>query len=452
MAVASQAPGATAALVAGVLDMGATPLPPVVRAHAKRILLNVLATTIGASRHPSVEILVGLAREQGGDGVAPIPGRCERLDPYYAAMVTGLASHIDDFDDTHLQTVIHPGGPALAALFGLGSEGVTGRRALRAFAIGCEVELRVGLAVSPWHYDAGWHITGTCGVIGAAVVAGLVLGLEPEALTHAIGIAASETLGLRVAHGTMVKAAHPGKAAANGILAAMLAERGFTAAPDALGGPRGFFDVLSPRADPDRLLTDLGTSWHMLEDTMKPYPGGVVTHPFIDAALAARGRIGDRGIAGVTARCHRLVLELTSDPSPSDGLHARLSTPHAVAVALTDGTVGLGQYADRRVADPAIARLREKVALRRDDTLRADEGVLELVLDDGERIVEHVTHARGSLERPLEDRELLAKVQALVEPVLPGCTEALYAEVEKVDRVPGLAGLIGVVTPSGRPR
>jgi len=440
--------GETAAFARAISELAAAPLPEAARSPARRALLNVLAVAIGASGHASVEAVLAYAQRHGGDPVAPVPGRRERLDSYYAAMAAGLAAHIDDFDDMHLATLIHPGAAALGPLLALGG-GVPGGRALDAFALACETELRVGLAVSPWQYDAGWHTTATCGVIGAAVGAGVLLGLGPQQLTMAIGIAASQTLGLRVTHGTMAKALQPGKAAANGVLAALLAARGFTAATDALEGARGYFEVLSPKVDAGRLLDGVGEHWELRRNTIKPYPGGVVVHPMLDAALAVRARVPDvAAIAAITARCHPLVFELTAEPNPADGLHALLSAPHAIAAALLDGEAGLAQFSDARARAADVAALRTRVTLQRDPDLARDATVLEVVLDSGERVTERVAHASGSVARPLDDAAIAGKAHALIEPVLPGGTQGVRAAVAELDRAASSGDLFSAITPA----
>jgi 2-methylcitrate dehydratase PrpD len=156
----------TARLCAAVCENAVAPLPPRVRRAAERSLLNVLGTAIGASRESAVETVLAKAAAHSGRPVAPVPGRPERVDLTHAALVTGIAAHLDDFDDTHLATVIHPGAATLGASLGLAHQRhASGRELLTAFALGCEVQLRVGVAMSPSHYDAGWHITGTCGVV-----------------------------------------------------------------------------------------------------------------------------------------------------------------------------------------------------------------------------------------------------------------------------------------------
>jgi 2-methylcitrate dehydratase PrpD len=432
-----------------IAQLAGEALPPEVRAHAEMMMLNVLATSIAASGEEPVEIMARFATAYGGDARVAVPGRADRFDVLNAAAVTGLAAHLDDFDDTHLATVIHPGPPALAAVLPAAQDlGVAGELALTAFALACEIELRAGIAMSPWHYDAGWHITATCGVLGGAVAGAVLAQLSPSQIAAALGIAASQTLGLRAAHATMAKAWAPGKAAANGLLSSRLAERGFSAADDALAGTRGFFEVLSPQADPEGMHDGLGARWHLLDTTFKPYPGGVVTHPFVDAAVALREQLapGAEPVA-IIARCHPLVVELTSTVHPASGMAARLSTPHAIAAALVTGGLGLREYRRRTLNNPRIAEQRARVKLEVTDSVRADEAILELEFADGSRLREHVEHARGSLEQPLTEEQLIAKATGLIDPVLPGQTQQIVAAVRGLQDAEDASTLVGAMVP-----
>ena len=212
---------------AAMLDAAASPLPPEVSRAARRTLLNVLGTAASAAGSPAVTVLLAAAAEQGSAGDVQVPGLARTLDPYWGALVTGTAAHLDDFDDTHLATVIHPGAATLATVLSLAQETApSGAAFLGAFAVGCEAQLRIGNAISPAHYDHGWHITGTCGGFGAAVAASALLGLDAEAASRALSLAATMTLGHREAFGSMTKPLHAGKAAANGVLAARLAAAG----------------------------------------------------------------------------------------------------------------------------------------------------------------------------------------------------------------------------------
>jgi 2-methylcitrate dehydratase PrpD len=432
-----------------IAQLAGEPLPPEVRAHAELMLLNVLATAIAASGEEPVDIMVRYATAYGGDPRVAVPGRAERFDVLNAAAVTGLAAHVDDFDDTHLATVIHPGPPALASVLPAAQDlGVPGELALTSFALACEIELRAGIAMSPWHYDSGWHITATCGVLGGAVAGAVMAQLAPSQIAAALGIAASQTLGLRAAHATMAKAWAPGKAAANGLLAARLAERGFSAADDALAGTRGFFEVLSPQAEPERMLDRLGERWDLLDTAFKPYPGGVVTHPFVDAAVALRAQVpaGAEPVA-IVARCHPLVVELTSTVHPTSGMAARLSAPHAIAAALASGGLGLDEYRPQALDDPRIADLRARVKLEVTDSVSADEAILEFEFADGSRVSEHVEHARGSLEQPLTEEQLIEKASGLIEPVLPGQTQRVVAAVRDLRDAEDISALVGATVP-----
>ncbi len=438
-------------LVSEVARLANQQLDEHVASAARRTLLNALGTSIGASKNGFVDAVVRTGIHEGGAPIALVPGRAERLDAHWAAIATGLAAHIDDFDDTHLETMIHPGAAVLGAALTVGVvRKSNGAQFLTAFALGCEVQLRLGKAMTPWHYDQGWHITGTCGVMGAATTAGLLVGLDSDELSTALGLAASQTLGIREAFGSSVKAFHPGKAAANGILAASLAARGFTASDRILEADRGYFNVLSPEHAPDRVLDGFGAEWELTQNTFKPYPCGIVSHPAIDAALAAGRHISDPSIISrVTINCHPLVLELTNNSDPATGLEARFSTSHGAAVGLLDGTVGLAQYETARVRAPDAIALRAKVRLHATPRMPRDAASIEIRLEDGSSVHEKVEHATGSLARPLDDLQLQQKIRTLVEPVLAGRTEPLVEAVSLLQEASNLSLLESLITPEG---
>jgi len=411
--------GLAAAFARELARAAAEPLSAAIRREAERSLLNVLGLAIGAAEHPGVEAILATARVLGGPTRAAILGRSERADAHFAALATGFAAHVDDFDDTHLLTVIHPGAAALAVLVGLApATAPSGARALTAFALGCEAQLRLGVAISPEHYDRGWHITGTCGVVGAAVTAALLFGYDQGRLAQAIRLAATMALGHREGFGTMTKAFHPGKAAANGIDAALLARTTIDVPATILEGRGGFADALSTRADFGPLLADIGQRWELAANTYKPYPCGIVAHPSIDAALALAARVRPETIATVDVRVHPLVPELMGNPDPTDGLQARFSAIHGVAVALCDRRVGLAQYETERVRRDDVRALRATTTLRPDPAIARDAAVVEVRLRDGSVLQEDVAHARGSQARPLTDDELVEKIRLLVEPRL----------------------------------
>jgi len=427
------------------------PLPTAVAHEAKRALANVLALAVGASRHPGVDAIVAAAAATGGSAIAPVLARPERVDAHFAALAAGFAAHVDDFDDTHLATVIHPGAACMAVLVALAETAAPdGPRALAAFALGCEAQLRAGVAISPEHYDRGWHITGTCGVIGAVVTAALLLGFDDVALARAIRLAATMPLGQRDAFGTMAKAFHPGKAAANGILAARLAARGDDAPAGIIEDARGFAAALSTRFDASQMLDGMGTRWELAANTYKPYPCGIVAHPSIDAALALRERgVAPDAIAEVRAHCHPLVVDLMGNADPHDGLEARFSAIHGIAAAFCDGIVGLPQYETERVLREDVRAVRARTTLVPSDAIARDAARLEALLHDGGVVAETVAHARGSAARPLTDAELRAKVRLLTEPVLgEGSGERIFDAVLALDGARDARTMIGAAAPT----
>jgi 2-methylcitrate dehydratase PrpD len=220
-------------------------LPAPVRKEALRTLLNWTGCAIGGSRHETLDAALGALSPFSGAPQATVIGRRERLDILHAALMNGISSHVFDFDDTHLKTVIHPAGPVVSAILALAEHSpVSGREFLAAMVLGIEVECRIGNAVYPAHYDRGWHITGTAGVFGAAAASGKLLGLSEQQMVWALGIAAAQPVGLREMFGSMTKSFHPGRAAQNGLTAALLASRNFTSSDTAIEGKSGWANGL----------------------------------------------------------------------------------------------------------------------------------------------------------------------------------------------------------------
>src|SRR5215210_1355662 len=279
----------TRTLARFVVAHEASDLPQAVRHEAARSFLNWVGCAVGASRHETVECALAALKEFSGPAQATVLGRTERLDIMQAALMNGITSHTFDFDDTHLKTVIHPSGPVASAILALAERSpVSGHAFLHAFVLGVEVECRIGNSVYPEHYDVGWHITGTAGVFGAAAAAGKLLGLDEQQMIWALGIAATQSSGLREMFGTMCKPFHPGNAARNGLLAALLAQQNFTSSNAGLEAKRGFGHVLSTKFDPEKITDRLGETWEISLNTYKPFACGIVIHPIIDACIELR--------------------------------------------------------------------------------------------------------------------------------------------------------------------
>ena len=343
-------------------------------------------------------------------------GRGERLDVLTAACINAVSSNILDFDDTHLRTVIHPTVPVAAALLALAEQRpLNGSEFLHAFILGVDAECRIGNAVSPAHYEGGWHITATCGVFGAAVAAGKALRLDAKQMAWTIGIAATQASGIREMLGSMCKSYNMGHAARNGLAAAFLAASNFTSSEQALEAPRGFLNVLATESDATQITRELGTRWELMQIAYKPYPCGIVIHPVIDACLDLRAahRIDPAQITKVEITVNPLAQQLCGNRMPRDSLEGKLSLYHSAAVALLDGDAGVRQYADQRVADPRVMAFRDKITLAGDAAIGKAQARVCVALAGGAHHEIFVEHARGCLERPLSDADLEAKFRSL---------------------------------------
>jgi 2-methylcitrate dehydratase PrpD len=252
----------------------------------------------------------------------------------------------------------------------------------------------------------------------------------------ALGLAATQPVGLREMFGTMTKSFHPGRAAQNGLTAALLAARGYTSSEAAIEARRGWANVLSTARDYGRITERLGASYEILLNTYKPYACGIVIHPAIDGCIELRNAHGltAAAIERIELRVNPLVLELTGKRTPQTGLEGKFSVFHACAAAVVEGAAGERQFSDRAVRDPTVAALRDRIAAAVAPAMPADAVDIEVTLRDGRHLRKHVAHALGSLERPMSDADLEGKFSGLAEGILdPGRTRRLTELCWKIE-------------------
>lgn len=426
---ASAAPAApvardvTRTLARYLVTAGYDDLPAGVRREGVRTLLNWVGVAIGGSRHDTVDIAVAALAPFCGPAQASLLGRRERFDIMNAAFVNGVSSHIFDYDDTHLKTVIHPAGPVASAILAFAEmQPVSGRDFLNALVLGVETECRIGNAVYPNHYDVGWHITGTAGVFGSAAAIGKLMKLNEQQMVFALGLAASQPVGLRESFGSMNKSFNPGRAASNGIFAAVLASKNFTSSDGMIEAKRGWANTISTKQDYGEITQDLGTRYETALNTYKPFACGIVLHPAIDAAIQLRNdnRLAADQIERIDLKVHPLVLELTGKNTPQTGLEGKFSVYHAVAVAVIEGAGGEKQFSDRAVKDPAVVALRQRVVPVITPGIAPEQVDMSIVLKDGRTLNRTIRHAVGSVEAPMTDAQLEAKFADLADGILPG--------------------------------
>jgi 2-methylcitrate dehydratase PrpD len=397
-------------------------LPAPVRKEATRTLLNYVGCAVGGSRHETVDTAIAAITPFSGPPQAGVLGRPDRFDIMHAALLNGISCHVFDFDDTHLKTIIHPAGPVASAILAFSEYRPSrGMDFLNALVLGIETECRIGNAVYPNHYDTGWHITGTAGVFGAAAATGKLLGLNEQQMVWALGMAATQPVGLREMFGTMTKSFHPGRAAQSGMLAAFLASKNYTSSNQGIEAKRGWANVTSTKQDYDEITEGLGKTYEISINTYKPFACGIVIHPVIDACIQLRNedKLTADQITNMELRVHPLVLELTGKKTPQTGLEGKFSVYHSAAVALIEGAAGEKQYSDKMVGNPAVIALRDKVNAVADSSIREEQAHVSIILKDGSKREKFIKHAIGSVERPMSDTDLETKFTTLAEEVLP---------------------------------
>jgi 2-methylcitrate dehydratase PrpD len=389
--------------------------------EAKRGLIDWIGCALAGSHHDTIDKLLAVLGAIGGQPAATVLGRGRKLGLLEAPIANGQMGHLLDFDDTHMGgVVLHASSPILAALLALADRGgIDGRTLIAAYVTGFEAGVRTGQS-APAHHDGGWHLTGTLGTIAAGAAAGKLLGLDAKRLTHALGIAATQAAGLQQNRGTMCKSFHAGKAASSGVLAALLAERGFDSSEEIIEGKRGFCRIYSTVAKPEAVLEDLGTRWEITRNGYKPYACGVVLHPLIDAMIALAGKTNLRAeaIQSVALRVHPHAVKITGIDDPKTGLQSKFSINHAAAAAFVDRAAGIAQFEQVRAAAPEILAFRAKVTVETDQNLRKDEAAATIVTVSGVQYEVHIPHASGTVDNLMTDAALETKFLGNAMPVI----------------------------------
>ncbi|KAH8590205.1 hypothetical protein B0O99DRAFT_664268 [Bisporella sp. PMI_857] len=384
---------------------------------AIKSVYNWAGCAIGGYSQPAPGIAFEAMRPfLGGTGNSTILGTDILVDAPTAALINGIASHADDYDDTHRDNPIHPSGPVLSALLAVAEwkAPVSGEDFMTAFVAGVEAECKLGVSVFPEHYNIGWHITSTVGSVGAAVAVGKLIGLDIPELQQAISIASVQVTGMHESFGTDTKPFHVGRAAQNGLMAALLAQRGMSASMEGLEAPRGWAHVVSTRENLTAEFDTLGEVWEMTRNTFKPFPCDRIIHAAIDGWIQLRSKALEMGldiatITKVTARCHPRVLFLTDDPEPKTGLAAKFSIYHAAAVALLFGEATPTQFTDAAAQNETVIALRSKVNVTSDATIAEHEAYVAAEFADGTTLDVHVENTIGSFANPLGTEALKTK-------------------------------------------
>ena len=443
-------------------------IPKEVVQLARGFILDGLGVALAGSTDECSRIVQTQVRQMNGKGESSIVGTALTAPAAKAALANGVAGHAMDYDDTQLSTskeavyglLTHPTTPVLAAVLAIGEkEKISGEHFVLAYLLGVEVECRIADAINPRHYQDGFHSTATMGGIGAAMAVGKILRLNERKLIQTLGIAASMASGLRENFGTMTKPLHAGRAAENGVSAALLARDGFTAAANILEARRGFFNAMAGGCDESKITGRLGSPFFMKEPgiSIKPYPSGSLSHPAQDLILdlVKQHDLSAGEIDHVEVGTNSNVPNALIYPMPKTALEGKFSIPFCMAIAILERKAGIAQFQDRKVRAKKVVELMKRVTLCVDDELEKlgyDQvrSRIRIRLNHGRVIEGRYDVARGHPEKPMSWEELGDKFRDCAGLVLADKdAETVIQSVARIEKMKSLSPLFRALTNAG---
>lgn len=409
--------GATGSIANFIVETSYDRIPKEAVSSAKGAILDSLGCILAGSQEPSGSITKEYVRELGGNPEASVIGGGFKTSVPQAALANGTMAHALDYDDVAVTWLGHPTAALLPTVLALGERGkLSGRDALAGYIVGFEVGAKLGAGIGFGHYTWGWHATVTVGTMAAAAASSKMLGLDAHQTKMALGIATSLAGGTRQNFGTMTKPFHAGNAARNGIMAALLAKKGFTADEAILESPMGFFSLFSGGADYDiaKATQGLGDPFDIVSSgvSMKPYPCCLLTHRCIDAILHLINEYGvvANDVERVECRTSEFLPQALIHARPRTALEGKFSMQYCMAIALLDGRVGLKQFTDEKVLHPKAQQLLKRVTYVHPEGLRPLQSeAVTIRLKDGRELSHEVAVPKGDPRNPMGEEELVAK-------------------------------------------
>lgn len=434
-----------------------TDIPETAISQAKRCILDWAGAVAIGSQTPVGKIVIDLVKELGSRGRSTLVSEREKVSCTDAALANGAMSHTLEVDDYSRTAIMHVGVSVIPAALALAErEGVSGKEVITAIIMGYETAIRVSHSVIPSHYQY-WHVTGTAGTFGAAIASGKILGLDKEGMVNTLGSAGTQAAGLMefTVEAAMSKSLHPGKAAQNGVLSALLAQKGFTGASTILEGERGFFKATSEDPKPKIMLEDLGKKFEILNISFKPHAACGHCISAIDAVLDLvkkhefkPGDIDRIRIKTYTAAARMAPAEVKT------GFGAKFHLPYCVSVSIVDHEAGVPQFTNERIQDSEIRTLMKRCKVEVDPEL--DKGpwlgggpsIVEIYLEDGTIHRSRVDYGRGNPQNPLSDVELQEKYKVLASGVFgQDRANTLIERVNMLEKIEDVGELTALLRP-----
>ncbi|MCU1271567.1 MAG: MmgE/PrpD family protein [Acidobacteriaceae bacterium] len=436
----SKTPGLTDYVGRFVVNTTYEDIPPDVVELGKKSILDGLGLALAGSRAQTGTICRRYLQQLGVcSGQAIVIGSELKTSPRFAAFVNGVSIHADDFDDTQLSSakdrvyglLVHPTVPVLPAVLAL-SQGrnISGKELMLSYLVGVEVECKIAEAISPRHYQDGFHSTGTCGALGSAVASAKLLHFDQPKVQNALGLAASQSGGLRENFGTMTKPFQAGHAAESGVVSANLVALGWTAAEQILEADRGFFHAFGGSYDSSALMDCLGKPWTFSSPgvSLKPYPSGSLSHPAMTelARLIELNNIRADQVEKVDVGANHNMTTTLLHHQPKTGLESKFSMEYCLAILLLERKAGLGEFSDKAAQRADVQEMVKRINFYVDPEAESAgfdkmTSILKIHLKDGRVITGRADFAKGSPADPMTFEEAATKFR--------GCAE--YAEWPK---------------------
>eukprot|EP01022_Parablepharisma_sp_SALTPOND_P000511 TRINITY_DN10274_c0_g2_i4.p1 TRINITY_DN10274_c0_g2~~TRINITY_DN10274_c0_g2_i4.p1 ORF type:complete len:502 (-),score=223.44 TRINITY_DN10274_c0_g2_i4:3118-4623(-) len=446
----------TQKVVEFILGAGIPDMPPEMIAKSRLLCMDLLGVAARGAQEPAARIARQVQLAQGSEPQAVIIGGPRRIGALGAALLNGLAGHALDYDDVDQAMYGHPSVPVLpAALAAAELTKASGAALLEAYIIGVELTTKLAYGMNPTHYKLGWHSTCTLGAIGATAAAAKLLGLDQAQLTNALAIGASQAGGLQQNFGTMTKPFHAGKAAQNGVLAALLAQGGFTGDHAIFEAPLGFFHLFTAGqpVQAEAILAKLGKPFEIDSPGLiiKKHPSCAFSHPPADAALeiAQDPRFDPEQVERIEGLIHGMANQILIHTRPRTGLEGKFSLEACIAMALLDGKLALASFSDESVQREQVQRLIALTERQVDQEATASSGdfgpaEVRVILKDGAVLAAKVDKAKGTPANPMTPEEYQAKYVDCCSGVLSQeqieQSLALLAELDKVPQISELTG------------
>jgi 2-methylcitrate dehydratase PrpD len=391
-------------------------VPRDVRNRAKACLLDWLGVALAGSVEPPSKLVLEVIEHLKGRKDCTVIGTRLKTTCVNAALVNGTSGHAIELDDINQEGIIHPAAPVIPAALAIAElVNASGKDLLTAIILGYEIEIRIAAAITPSHYELSWHTTGTCGTFGAATAAGKLLGLHEKGITYALGLAATEAAGLVSVFGTMTKPFNPGRAAMDGVIAALLAKEGFVSPTNTLDDENGYFHAAARNVNAKKLSDGLGKNFKIVDTVIKRHASCGHTHAAIDAVLEIKEKTGVRedDVVEVDVKTYPIAVNLVGkNNEPKTPAEAKFSLPYCVASALRHGKVGVQQFSPKELNDPKTRKLSKIVRVstsRGFQNTNLGQAKVRLVTKEGQELVNSVDTPKGYPQNPLTKSELESK-------------------------------------------